>query len=221
MEEGKAEGIGGASGEKLNGIFIESNAIFDLAFERDRNVSYLVELAGKAKIALIVAEYALVEADGRSVSIIEARESRIREFDQFLGQLGRGAQYQSTVRAVREQLDALLSNCNQDRIRFKETLEDLRQICTVIPQTPQAHVNGELRFKSARPPFKPEDCQIYEAILEFVRTHQSEYQNLLFLTKDREDFDWQEIHDELTALNVEVYFSAGDCVRRLRELLGV
>ncbi len=219
MEERKAEGTGSSSSEKMNGVIIESNAIFDLAFERDRNVSYIVGLAEANRIALIVPEYALVEADGQSVSIIEARENKIREFGQFLGQLGRGNLYQPTVPTVREQLDSLLSNCNQDRIRFQETLEDLRQICTVIPQTPQAHVMGELRFKSALPPFKSDDCQIYEAILEFIRLHRPEYQAIFFLTKDREDFDWQEINRELATLGVEISFSSGECIRRLRELL--
>ena len=219
MEERKAEGTGSSSSEKMNGVIIESNAIFDLAFERDRNVSYIVGLAEANRIALIVPEYALVEADGQSVSIINARKNKIKEFDQFLGQLRRGDLYQPTVPALREQLDSLLSNCNQDRLNFEETLERLRQICTVIPQTPQAHVMGELRFKSALPPFKPDDCQIYEAILEFIRLHRPEYQAIFFLTKDREDFDWQEINRELAALGVEISFSSGECIRLLRELL--
>lgn len=219
MEERNAEGTRRAQSEKLNAVIIESNIIFDLAFERDRNVPYLIELAGNTEIELIVPEYALVEADGRSVSIVEAREKKIREFNQFLGQLGRGAMYQSNVPALRRQLQLLLSNCRQDRIRFQETLKDLRQICTVIPQTPQAHVMGELRFKSALPPFKPDDCQIYEAILEFIRLHRPEYQAIFFLTKDREDFDWQEINRELATLGVEISFSSGECIRRLRELL--
>jgi len=202
----------------LNGVIIESNIVFDLGLGRDRNVAHLVELAEATHIELIIPEYALVEADGQSVSIINSRKNKIKEFDQFLAQLGRGALYQSIVPALREQLDALLSNCNQDRLTFIKALERLRRICTVIPQTPQAHVMGELRFKSALPPFKPEDCQIYEAILEFVRTHSSNYQSMFFLTKDREDFDWEEIHHELTALGVEILFSSGECVRHLREL---
>jgi len=64
VEERNAEGTRRAQSEKLNAAIIESNIIFDLAFERDRNVPYLIELAGNTEIELIIPEYALVEADG-------------------------------------------------------------------------------------------------------------------------------------------------------------
>ena len=35
------------------------------------------------------------------------------------------------------------------------------------------------------------------------------------------DFDFPSLHDELAALSVELLFSAGDCIRRIRELLDI
>jgi hypothetical protein len=43
---------------------------------------------------------------------------------------------------------------------------------------------------------------------------------MVFLQRDALHFDNPEVKAELAALDVEIYFSAGEAVRRIRELLG-
>lgn len=42
---------------------------------------------------------------------------------------------------------------------------------------------------------------------------------MLFLTRDQNDFNYPYIHEELSSLSVELFFSAGECIRRIRDLL--
>jgi hypothetical protein len=44
---------------------------------------------------------------------------------------------------------------------------------------------------------------------------------MLFLTFDKEDFNVPSVRDELAVVNIELFFSAGECVRRIRELLSL
>ena len=60
---------------------------------------------------------------------------------------------------------------------------------------------------------------MYESLLHFARLNQTSDAAMLFLTRDKADFDFPYIREELAALSVELLFSAGDCTRRIRELV--
>jgi len=62
---------------------------------------------------------------------------------------------------------------------------------------------------------------IDSAILQFARENQAPDLKMLFLTRDKTDFDFPYIRMELASLSVELFFSAGECIRRIRELLGI
>ncbi|HIE28857.1 TPA: hypothetical protein EYP66_16400 [Candidatus Poribacteria bacterium] len=78
----------------------------------------------------------------------------------------------------------------------------------------------------------PKQC-ISEEILEQLRdwillsnnlnnaNNQAPDLKMLFLTRDKTDFDFPYIRSELAFLSIELFFSAGECIRRIRELLGI
>lgn len=70
------------------------------------------------------------------------------------------------------------------------------------------------------PPLDVKDIELYESILAFARLNRSPDAVMVFLQRDALHFDNPEIKAELAALDVEIYFSAGEAVRRIRELLG-
>jgi len=43
---------------------------------------------------------------------------------------------------------------------------------------------------------------------------------MIFLERDKAHFDVSEVKSELADVGVEIYFSAGDVVKHVRELLG-
>lgn len=100
-----------------------------------------------------------------------------------------------------------------------EKISTLRQLATTIPLASEILVRVKLREAKQIPPFKNPDICIYESILKFAAENQGREFNFVFLNRDRKDFDYPQIHAELQALDVELFFSAGDCVRRIRELL--
>ncbi|MEK7396952.1 MAG: hypothetical protein AAB116_08455 [Candidatus Poribacteria bacterium] len=59
---------------------------------------------------------------------------------------------------------------------------------------------------------------IYESILEFAGLNQQSGIKMLFLTRDRSDFDFLHIKEELSSFNIEIFFSAGECIKRIVEL---
>ncbi|MCP4401693.1 MAG: hypothetical protein GY801_30885 [bacterium] len=90
----------------------------------------------------------------------------------------------------------------------------------VIPFSAEISASAELRRLRQLAPFKSSDERIYESILHFARENQAPDVTMLFLTRDRSDFDHPYLHDELSELSVELLFSAGDCIRRIRERVG-
>jgi hypothetical protein len=62
--------------------------------------------------------------------------------------------------------------------------------------------------------------EIYESILAFARLNRSPRLAIIFLERDAAHFDLPEIKTELADVDVEIYFSAGETVRRVREFLG-
>jgi hypothetical protein len=79
-------------------------------------------------------------------------------------------------------------------------------------------VKSELRGLKKIAPFKQTDRIIYESILEFAKSNQNLNIQMLFLTRDKNDFDFTFIREELASVNIELFFSAGDCIKRFMEL---
>jgi hypothetical protein len=100
-------------------------------------------------------------------------------------------------------------------------MRELEEIASIIPFTSEAMAKAELRELRQIAPFKQTDRKIYESILIFVRANQSPNVKMLFLTRDKNDFDFPYIRDELASMDVELFFSAGECIRRIRELLDI
>lgn len=90
---------------------------------------------------------------------------------------------------------------------------------SIIPFTSEIGVRAEVRELRQLPPFKSSDRRIYESILHFAEKNHAPDVTMLLLTRDRNDFDYPSIHQELSAYSVELLFSAGDCIKRLRELV--
>ena len=83
----------------------------------------------------------------------------------------------------------------------------------------EIQARARLRTVARKPPFAENDCIIYESILWFVEQNQHVDLTMLFLTRNRRDFDYPAIHQELGDFGIELFFEPGDCVRSVRELL--
>ena len=201
-------------------IFLgETNFILDVAFQQDANCEYLFRLADEHRMQMVLPEYAVAEAEGTGVQRLL---NQLRDLEPALSAL------RQFRRSAYHEVDDLIRGIEQLAEKVKtieiplvvERISNLQQRAAIIPLTPEILLQVELREAKQIPPFKKGDIRIYESILKFAAENQGSGVTLVFLTRDRKDFDHLPIHAELQGVEVELFFSAGDCVRRIRELLG-
>jgi len=197
----------------------ETNFILDVAFQQDANCEYLFRLTDEQRIQMAIPEYALAEAEGTGVQRLLNQLRDLEPALYALRQLSRSAYHNldSLIRGVEQLMHAVKTS---EIPLVAERISNLRRRATTIPLTSEILLRAELREARQIPPFKKSDIRIYESILKFAAENQGNGVNFVFLTRDRKDFDYPPIHAELRGLGVELFFSAGDCIRRVRELLG-
>ncbi len=200
-------------------IIAESNFLIDIGIARDRNSSYLMNLASTGKIKIAIPEYSLAEVDGRVSFILRERKKKLKESITLMNELSRSDYNKKYSSGAIENLNMLLNLLDKEKKFVDEAIKSIRDLCVVIPHTPEIHIKAALRDLSSKPPFKFNDCQIYLAALDFAGKNKNDC-NIIFLTKDREDFDYPEIHDELNDNRVKLMFSSGECVKEVVELIG-
>jgi hypothetical protein len=194
-------------------LLAESNYVLDVCLTRYHDCQYLLQLAGDGEIELVIPDYALAEVEAKFKAL---ELERIR-----------------TIQAAQAVLRTLPPDSERERI-FAETLEIVRQmfagahflldglqrIAIRIPFTGEILAAARLRKTRRVPPKDVKDLEIYESILAFARLNQSPDVAFIFLERDVAHFDVPEVKAELAVFGVEIYFSAGEAVRRVRELLG-
>ena len=199
-------------------LLTETNFLLDIAFDQSPECKRLFFLAQEQNIPIIVPEYSFAEAEGNIAKTLEQRLAAIDTTIGILKQSARSA-YQD-VAALLAQLHAFKARSDaEERPLLHLKLAKLEEHVSVIPFSAKIGARAELRGLRQLAPWKPTDRNVYESLLHFVRKNQASEAHTLFLTRDRADFDVPSLHDELAALSVELLFSAGDGIRRIRELL--
>lgn len=191
----------------------ESNYALDICYTRHRDCLYLFRLALDGEIELIIPEYALAEVEAKLkqketewINTITAAQAVSREL---------------SSNALREQILAdMIEEIRQMIVEAIGALNELRRVATRIPFTGDILAASRLRRARRAPPHDVKDLEIYESILAFARLNKDTGLKMVFLERDAAHFNISEIKAELAAVGVEIYFSAGEAVRRVRELLG-
>jgi hypothetical protein len=188
--------------------------------EQERNCEYLMNLANEQHLRLVIPEAAFAEAEGTMVEIIQNRLNTLEPAIQALRQFSRSA-YHNLENLLME-LEQFISLVSSTEIPVLQTrMNEIRKVVDIVPFTAEAFMNAELRELKRIAPFKQNDRRIYESIIYFAKTNQNKNVTMLFLTRDKDDFDFSYIRDELNTIGVELFFSAGECNRRIRQVLGL
>jgi len=164
-----------------------------------------------------VPEYSFYEADG---SLHRKLLERVELLDKSMGSLkkiGESEHCAALCKQAREIIKQLKTISFNDRYAIQPVLDEIKSVVQVIPYTKSASIKAELRFKSSKPPFKEDDCRILESILEYVESVKENYNNIIFYTADKEDFDYDLIRDELSGKGIEIRFDSKLCVKKIME----
>jgi hypothetical protein len=201
-------------------LLAESNYLLDIVFERSPDCSYLHRLACAKEITLVIPQQAFAEGkaklhdiERRRLRQFEASRLELRNISETVLPTGRR---QAILAALDEATAAIKGATQQGRLGFTS----VQSIAAEIPLTPEILVASHLRRTAHEPPLDVRDVEIYESILAFARGMKEPEIALIFLQRDAAHFDNPEIKAELAKEDVKIYFSAGEAVRRVRELLG-
>lgn len=179
----------------------ETNFILDLTFEQAPECERLFLLTQEQGIDIIIPEYSFAEAEGNIIHTFQKRCATLDATMSMLQQAGRSAYH--AVTGLLEQLEHFKRHSvEQEQPLLHAKVRHLAKITSLIPFSADIAIRAELRGLRQLAPWKPTDLNVYESLLHFVRENQSPDAVMLFLTRDRADFDAPSIHDELASLSV-------------------
>jgi len=199
-------------------LIAETNYVLDIAFEQSDECSRLLDFICKNGVKLVIPEYAFAEADG---SILDKLRNRLTAIDLALTALKQASRSAyNTLDDFIIQLEQYKNEIERTELHLvQERKRELEKNSTLIPFTPELMVKAELRRLKDAAPFKQPDRVIYESILEFAKLNKDSNIQMIFLTRDKNDFNFTFIREELASLNIELFYSAGDCIKRFMELI--
>lgn len=202
-------------------LIAETNFLLDVVLEQDTNCEYLMTLANEQqRLRLVIPEVSFAEAEGTMVEMIQNRLNTLEPALRTLRQFSRSA-YHNLEELIID-LEQFISFVSTTEIPTLQTrMNEIHKVVDIVPFTAEAFMNAELRALKGIAPFKQNDRRIYESIILLAKANQNTNIIMLFLTRDKNDFDFSYICDELKTLGVELFFSAGECNRRIRQVLGL
>ncbi|MCH8295768.1 hypothetical protein IH992_32215 [Candidatus Poribacteria bacterium] len=200
-------------------IVSESGFLKDICLDQSVDSKYIYDWADNGLITLAVPEYAFVESDGGLQQQYRKQRARLQETANLANELGRSQNLQSLATQLKQLVAELQSRIDAGATLVKVVLDEIRSNCLMIPTNFEIFHRARLRTLSATPPPDEIDCQIFESVLSFLREHQQGDALRLFLTHDRNHFDYPEIHQEIEAVGAIIVFSSSECLRVIREHL--
>ena len=200
-------------------IVAESGFLKDICLNQSSDSDYVYRQTNSDLITLAIPEYAFVESDGTLQQHYQRQKYRLQETANLANELGRSQNLQSLATQLKQLVAELQSRIDAGATLVKVVLDEIRSNCLMIPTNFEIFHRARLRTLSATPPPDEIDCQIFESVLSFIREHQQDDALRLFLTHDRNHFDYPEIHQEIEATGAIIVFSSSECLRVIREHL--
>lgn len=191
--------------------------MYSVILAQDRNCGYLLDLASEGKIDIAIPEFSFLEVRGKIGERFRRREDKLSDIISFLNELMRSEYHKSTLYDVKEKLKQLYVKSPKEKNEVLQSAEEIKSLCISIPHSAEISYRAFLRSVANLPPYKDNDRQIYESILDFTKD-KGEYDLIIFYTSDKEDFDHEEIRDELEERDIEVYFDSGNVVQRVMDM---
>jgi len=197
----------------------ETNFIYSIILAQDRNCGYLLDLASENKIDVAIPEFSFFEVKGRIDEKFKRREDRLKETISFLNDLMRSEYHKDKLYDAKEKLKQLYMESPKEKRDVLESAEDIKSLCILMSHNVDIAYRAFIRDVANLPPYKNSDRQIYESVLSFTKNG-NDYDTVIFYTSDKEDFDHQEIRDELKEQDVEIHFDSGNVVRHVMGIIG-
>ena len=202
-------------------LLIDTNILADYGWKRDDNVTHLFNtlVVDNYDDLLVIApkiskvEFKAITKHERTawLNLKGGIEGKLKDISRY----GEFKKLYNTLDESRSQLDNLVSSLDRSLHEVLEILSNLMFFFeTELP------LQDSMAFYISKDPeygLLFEDALVFSFVKLIGKSigHESK---VLFLTRDR-DFDVEKVLKELNDVGVEVYFSSGECLQRVKELL--
>ena len=198
-------------------LVVDTNIVVDLGWGRDEVVRNLVGLGVKnPKLMIVTPKICSVEFLAVTLAEVRSLNEITRHLKAKLPDVKRYGDAK-LIERIHEVIEEITTLAGKLRELPEGTLERLTKLICVFEKNLAVQFE-EAYYISKNPKYglKFEDALVFSFVKLFGIAMDD--CKVIFLTKDR-DFDTGTVMQELSAVGVDIYFSSGECMQRIREAL--
>lgn len=176
-------------------VYVESNFVLQLALLQEQRVSCeeILRLCEGGRIRLFLPAYSLIEPYETLVRRKKERQRIERDLNTELDQIARTEEHKRQLDGFRDITALLIRAIDEDTKRLNAIRSRLLESACVIPM--DASILCAAQESEREQNLSPQDAHIYSAVVGHLK--QTQGLASCFLNKNRRDFDYQDIYDQL------------------------
>lgn len=183
-------------------VYVESNFVLELAFQRDEEPAcqQLLQLAEVGKVQLAIPTFCVVEPYEAIVRRAKQREETHNKLKQELSELARSKPYRESPQDFQELTSLLLKSNEEEKLQLEQALTRVMACAAIIPLDYQL-VAQAITLQSSRS-LSPQDALVYASVLKDLQGAGTEQH--CFITKNSKDFVNPDIISDLLGFNCKL-----------------
>jgi len=198
-------------------LVVDTNILADLGWKRDAYVKNLVSMSlENPKLLIITPRICSIEFLAVTFAEVGSLTEVVRQLKAKLPDIKRYGDAKLTGR-IHEVIDDVTKLADRLRESPRDVLKNMSKLILVFEKN--LTVQFEEAYYAAKNPkyeLEFEDALVFSFVKLFgIALDECK---IIFLTRDR-DFDTEPVLQELKEVGVDVYFSSGECVQRIKEAL--
>ncbi|MFQ6121154.1 MAG: PIN domain-containing protein [Methanosarcinales archaeon] len=195
-------------------LLVETNFIMDYGLRRDKNIPYLFNLCIDGKIYLAVPEFSIEEFK-KSVALKNRnRMKKLKQTIELANEIERSEHLKEYANIMKSSAKTLMQKHQEETTRALSILDEVIEPLILIPFT----ADSQSFYTSQEKCPELEDNFVYESVHHFIKTNRKDYDNIIFYTKNKKDFDKPRIIQEMNELKAKIMFSSKECIKDLIRL---
>ena len=201
-------------------LIIDTNILADHAWSRDSNVTYLIDevVPEHPNFLILVPQICKVEFKLITKEEVNAWRTLQQEIIKKVKDLKRYDGFGELYNGLKENADRLNEIITKLKDAPTEEIGILSNLMLFFSQSlPEQYEIAYYISKDPEYGLLFDDALIF-SFVKLVGMSLENDSSVLFLTKDR-DFEVEKVIKELNEVNIDVYFSSGECVQRIKDLL--
>ncbi|MBD1804341.1 DUF4935 domain-containing protein [Microcoleus sp. FACHB-SPT15] len=185
-------------------IYVETNFVLELTFKQEQYASCeeILQLCEAGQANLVIPAYSLAEPHEKLIRQARSRKQLQQSLNAELGQLKRTASYASRIESIKQDIESLLVDSNEEEqkrfIQFRDRLLNIGDIVALTADILIKAASCEDTYD-----LTPQDAFVYASVIDHLQRYPP--QQACFLNRDK-GFANPDIVDELNQFNCRMIF---------------